>query len=934
MMAMSVMRSFTRNMATAATINNVVVVGGGLMGSGIAQVAAATGHNVTLVEMSDALVGKAIGGIRKSLERVAKKKFQDDPAKGQQFIDGTLAKIGGATQPETAVQGADLVVEAIVERMEVKHALFGKLDTAAPAHTIFASNTSSLSIAEIGSVTKRQDRFGGLHFFNPVPVMKLLEIIRTDQTSDATFQALQGFGQRLGKACITCKDTPGFVVNRLLVPYMAEAIRLLERGDASPRDIDTAMKLGAGYPMGPIELIDYVGLDTTCNILQGWHEKFPDNPLFVPIKTLQQLVADDKLGVKSGEGFYSYKKKCKSALQPHGKVSQFYTRPYFVRVLAMASSKISHVTVIGGGVMGSGIAMITAANGYRVTVVDVSEEALGRARRQVEKDLQRTTQYFSKGNDQVAEKLYSEATARLKYSTNLKEVAATTDLVIEAIVENLQLKQSLFKTLDQVRDSTRSVAPPHTILATNTSSLSVAEIGLSAERKDRIGGLHFFNPVPLMRLIEVVRTGETSDGTHETLLAFGKSLRKTCITCRDTPGFVVNRLLLPVTQEALAMVERGDASTHDIDVALKLGLGHPMGPFELMDIVGLDTVRPLIATRRLRDESHLDNGRSQTTSGPAPLSTDTMSEWEGIPCDLPAGVLQLENQVAGHTAAQGCLGLLKTATDGTILKPTGKVLCGLREIAFYERLEEMRARKQPPDDLWTTLCQVVPRYHGHPKLIIDGKVVEFVQLEDLTEGLERPCIMDVKIGRRTWDPLATPEKRQAEESKYKACRQRFGLCIPGFQVYSVRDGGQLIRHGKDYGKKLTEANIHDAFLLYLNATDDGRLSRPLLEHFLADLRRIRSWARKQTTHRLYSSSVLLVYDATRLGDPAPNPQRTSLSVQARMIDFAHAFPAEGDDADSVDDNYLQGVESLVAIFEQFLASGKAQFGYVRLDVEF
>uniref|UniRef100_A0A182P1F2 3-hydroxyacyl-CoA dehydrogenase n=1 Tax=Anopheles epiroticus TaxID=199890 RepID=A0A182P1F2_9DIPT len=569
-MAMSVLRTFTRNMATAAKINNVVVVGGGLMGSGIAQVAAATGHNVTMVEMNDALVEKAIGGIRKSLERVAKKQYKDDAAKGQQFIDGTLSKISGATKPEEAVQGADLVVEAIVERMDVKHQLFGRLDAAAPSHTIFASNTSSLSIAEIGSVTKRQDRFGGLHFFNPVPVMKLLEIIRTDQTSDETFQALQGFGQRLGKACITCKDTPGFVVNRLLVPYMAEAIRLLERGDASARDIDTAMKLGAGYPMGPIELIDYVGLDTTNNILQGWHEKFPDNPLFVPIKTLQQLVSEGKLGFDAGRVFVVLK--------------------YNSTGNTMALVNIKHVTVIGGGVMGSGIAMITAANGYRVTVVEVSEDALGRAKRQVEKDLHRMAQHVSKGNEQAETKFYTETTARLAYSTNLKQVAAGTDLVIEAIVENLQQKQSLFKLLDQE-------APSHTILASNTSSLSIAEIGSLAGRKDRIGGLHFFNPVPMMKLIEIVRTKETSDSTHETLLAFGKSLRKTCITCRDVPGFVVNRLLFPVIHEALGMVERGDAAHQDIDVAMKLGLGHPMGPFELMDIVGLDTVRSILQER-------------------------------------------------------------------------------------------------------------------------------------------------------------------------------------------------------------------------------------------------------------------------------------------------------------------------------------------------
>ncbi|XP_053680888.1 hydroxyacyl-coenzyme A dehydrogenase, mitochondrial-like [Anopheles nili] len=248
--------------------------------------------------------------------------------------------------------------------------------------------------------------------------------------------------------------------------------------------------------------------------------------------------------------------------------------------------------------MGSGIAMITAANGYRVTVVDVNEGALVRARHQVEKDLRRTAQHVSKGNEQTVKEFYSAAVERLSYSANLKEVVAKTDLVIEAIVEILAQKQTLFKTLDQC-------APPHAILASNTSSLSIADIGSGAgpQRQDRIGGLHFFNPVPMMKLVEVVRTDKTSDATHAALIAFGTSLRKTCITCRDTPGFVVNRLLFPVISEALGMVERGDATARDIDVAMKLGLGHPMGPFELMDIVGLDTVQSIQQERHGRNPS-------------------------------------------------------------------------------------------------------------------------------------------------------------------------------------------------------------------------------------------------------------------------------------------------------------------------------------------
>lgn len=161
-------------------------------------------------------------------------------------------------------------------------------------------------------MTNRKDRFGGLHFFNPVPVMRLLEVIRTAETSDETYQQIRQFGENIGKTCITCKDTPGFVVNRLLLPYSAEAMKMLERGVASARDIDTAMKLGAGYPMGPFELADYTGLDTSYNVLKGWHEKEPNNPLFEISPVLEDLVKAGKLGIKTGEGFYKYDNMKKS----------------------------------------------------------------------------------------------------------------------------------------------------------------------------------------------------------------------------------------------------------------------------------------------------------------------------------------------------------------------------------------------------------------------------------------------------------------------------------------------------------------------------------------------------------------------------------------------------------------------------------------------
>ncbi|KRT79701.1 FAD dependent oxidoreductase, partial [Oryctes borbonicus] len=301
-------RSFSTTMAKNA-IKNVTVIGGGLMGSGIAQVTAQAGQNVTLVEVNGEILKKTEASISISLARVAKKLYKDKPSEGEKFVNETRGRIRGTTDPVEAVKQADLVVEAIIENMDIKHKLFKQLDAAAPPNTLFASNTSSLSITEIASVTNRKDKFGGLHFFNPVPVMKLLEVIRTPDTSDETYQAFMEWGKSVGKVCITCKDTPGFVVNRLLVPYMAEAVRMYERGDATAKDIDIAMKLGAGYPMGPFELADYVGLDTTSFILKGWCEKMPENPLFKPLESMNKLVAEGKCGVKSGEGYYKYQKK-------------------------------------------------------------------------------------------------------------------------------------------------------------------------------------------------------------------------------------------------------------------------------------------------------------------------------------------------------------------------------------------------------------------------------------------------------------------------------------------------------------------------------------------------------------------------------------------------------------------------------------------------
>uniref|UniRef100_A0A6B2LAY3 3-hydroxyacyl-CoA dehydrogenase n=1 Tax=Arcella intermedia TaxID=1963864 RepID=A0A6B2LAY3_9EUKA len=285
----------------------MAVIGGGIMGAGIAQVSAQSGHTVTICDLNPEILKNSVASIDKSLTRVASKKFEKDPAAGAAFKANILKAISTSPKLED-VRGADLVVEAIVENLDVKKKLFKDLDALLPPNAIFASNTSSIRITDIAAATNRPDKFAGIHFFNPVAVMKLVEIIKTDKTSPAVISFLTDYVKSLGKTGIICADTPGFVVNRLLVPYLMEGIRLLETGCASKEDIDTAMKLGAGHPMGPLELADFTGLDTLKYIMDGWHKNQPNVQLFNPSPLLDKLVAEGKLGRKTGEGFFKYTK--------------------------------------------------------------------------------------------------------------------------------------------------------------------------------------------------------------------------------------------------------------------------------------------------------------------------------------------------------------------------------------------------------------------------------------------------------------------------------------------------------------------------------------------------------------------------------------------------------------------------------------------------
>ena len=280
-------------------IKTVGVLGCGLMGSGIAQVCAAAGYRTIVREVDDGFLQKGLGRIRKFLDAgVAKGKVAADAR------DKTLASLTGTTRIDD-LRDCDLIVEAIVENLEEKRITYAAVERAVQAHTILLSNTSSLCITELAAATSRPDRFGGLHFFNPVPLMKLVEVIRALTTSDATYDAVFAFARSLGKEPVTAPDRPGFIVNRLLVPYLLDAIRAYENGLGTIEDIDNGMKLGCGYPMGPFTLLDFVGLDTTYYIANIMFDEFRE-PAYAPPPLLKRMVLAGRLGKKSGQGFYSY----------------------------------------------------------------------------------------------------------------------------------------------------------------------------------------------------------------------------------------------------------------------------------------------------------------------------------------------------------------------------------------------------------------------------------------------------------------------------------------------------------------------------------------------------------------------------------------------------------------------------------------------------
>jgi 3-hydroxybutyryl-CoA dehydrogenase len=572
-------------MGVARDFETVGVVGLGTMGAGITEVFARSGLRVIGIEQDAAGIERGLSHLENSTARAtARGKLTEEDARAlldRVTLSTDVAELGDV----------DLVIEAVPERLELKAEILAAVDKIVRPDVILASNTSSLSITELSVRTGRPGRVVGMHFFNPAPVLQLVELVRTVVTEPDVVDDMAAFARRLGKVPVVIGDRAGFIANALLFGYLNHAARMYEERYASREDIDAAMRFGCGYPMGPLALLDLIGLDTAYEILMTMYDQ-SKNLVHAPTPVFKQMITAGLLGRKSGRGFYTYQKP------DLPKVVDDALTPKPVEDTEEAVRAVRQAGVIGTGTMATGIVEVLAKAGLDVVVRGRSESkndaALSSLRRSLDKAVVR---------GRLSEEARDEVLGRVRATTAFEDLAEC-DLVIEAVAEELDVKRAVFSTLDEV-------CKPGAILATTTSSLPVIECAAATSRPDDVIGLHFFNPAPVMKLVEVVSTISTAPDVVASARALCANLGKHPVSCGDRAGFIVNSLLFPYLNDAVKMLEAHYASADDIDAAMKTGCALPMGPFELLDVVGLDV--SLAIQRTLYQEFRLSG------YAPAPL---------------------------------------------------------------------------------------------------------------------------------------------------------------------------------------------------------------------------------------------------------------------------------------------------------------------------
>jgi 3-hydroxybutyryl-CoA dehydrogenase len=563
----------------------VGVVGLGTMGAGIVEVFARNGLQVLAAEVDAEAVERGRAHLETSTARAVKRGKLT-----QEGADELLARITTTTSLADLAD-ADLVVEAVPEQLELKAQVLGELDRVCRPDVILASNTSSLSVTELAVHTGRPGKVVGMHFFNPAPVQKLVELVRTVVTEPDVIEDVQAFAASLDKVPVVIGDRAGFIANALLFGYLNHAARMYESRYATREDLDAAMRYGCGYPMGPLALLDLIGLDTSYEILDTMYRQ-SRNPLHAPAPVLKQMTTAGLLGRKSGRGFYTYAKPHSSEVVPDA------LTPTSKIPADAGVREVQRVGVVGTGTMASGIVEVFAKAGFDVVVRGRSESKVDGAVAGIRKSLDKAVV-----RGKLEETDRDAALGRITTTTRLEDLADV-DLVVEAVAEELDVKRAVFAALDEI-------CKPGAILATTTSSLPVVECAAATTRQQDVLGLHFFNPAPVMKLVEVVSTITTAAEVTATGIALCERLGKVPVSCGDRAGFIVNALLFPYLNDAVKMLEAHYATADDIDAAMKTGCALPMGPFELLDVVGLDV--SLAIERTLYQEFRLSG------FAPAPL---------------------------------------------------------------------------------------------------------------------------------------------------------------------------------------------------------------------------------------------------------------------------------------------------------------------------
>jgi 3-hydroxybutyryl-CoA dehydrogenase len=546
---------------TERTFSTIGIVGLGTMGAGIAEVFARNGYTVIGVDQNDEATARGRQFLEHSTNRaVSRQKMTEEEQ------SALLGRITFATDLK-ALTEADFVVEAVIESVEIKKQIFRELDAIVAPDAVLATNTSSLSVTDISTANSRPGRVIGVHFFNPAPVQGLVEIIRTVVTEPDVLADVSDLVRAVGKNPVVCGDKAGFIANTLLFGYLNHAVSMYEGKYASREDIDAAMRFGCGYPMGPLALLDLIGLDTAYEILDTMYKQGRDR-LHAPAPILKQMVTAGMLGRKTGRGFYTYEAADSPKTVADDQTPSAGDGPQL-------QHHIGAVGVVGTGTMASGIVEVFAKAGYEVLFVGRSQDKVDGVTAAIVKNFDKQIQRGRATEDDKVAVL-----ARVTGTTSLDDLKDV-DIVVEAIAEDLGIKTTLFENLDEI-------CKPGAILATTTSSLPIISLAKVTSRPQDVVGMHFFNPAPIMKLVEVVSTVATSEQVTETTRALCDKVGKVAVSCSDRAGFIVNALLFPYLNDAVKMLEAHYATADDIDTAMKQGCALPMGPFELLDVVGND----------------------------------------------------------------------------------------------------------------------------------------------------------------------------------------------------------------------------------------------------------------------------------------------------------------------------------------------------------